>query len=277
MVSASRVSRSRWLVGSSSSSRLGRCQTISASVSRDFSPPENGPTGSAAWSPRKLKPPRKSRNSCSRVFGDRRVRCHSGALVGAQLLELVLGEVADLQPLALDALRRQAARARRPAVFTSVDLPAPLRPSRPRRVPGRKVSGCRATPRAAITGLDADPGPASDPLHRRLAESEFERRVDMGGGDALHALERLDAALRLARLGGLGPEAVDEGLQVRDLALLLLDRSPAAAKAAWRAGVRTRSSCPRTGADAALSMWQIALATVSRNSRSCEISSSVPG
>jgi hypothetical protein len=38
--------------------------------------------------------------------------------------------------------------------------------------------------------------------------------------DALHALECLDAALRLARLGGLGLEAVDEALQLRDAVLL---------------------------------------------------------
>ena len=40
--------------------------------------------------------------------------------------------------------------------------------------------------------------------------------------DALHALERLQAALRLARLRRLRAEALDEGLHVRDLALLLL-------------------------------------------------------
>jgi hypothetical protein len=39
---------------------------------------------------------------------------------------------------------------------------------------------------------------------------------------ALHLLQRLDAALRLFRLGGLGAEAVDERLQVLDGALLLL-------------------------------------------------------
>ncbi len=42
-------------------------------------------------------------------------------------------------------------------------------------------------------------------------------------GDVLELLQRLDAALRLARLGGLGAEAVDEGLQVRARALLALE------------------------------------------------------
>ena len=70
-VSAWRISRSRWLVGSSSSSRFGRRRTISASARRDFSPPENGPTGASAISPRKSKPPRKLRRSCSRACGSR--------------------------------------------------------------------------------------------------------------------------------------------------------------------------------------------------------------
>ena len=52
-------------------------------------------------------------------------------------------------------------------------------------------------------------------------ERELERAVDVRRGDELHALERLDAALRLLRLGGLRAEAVDERLQMRDLPLLL--------------------------------------------------------
>ncbi len=43
----------------------------------------------------------------------------------------------------------------------------------------------------------------------------------MRGGYPLHAFQRLDSALRLLRLGGLGTESVDERLQMRDLALLL--------------------------------------------------------
>ena len=46
-------------------------------------------------------------------------------------------------------------------------------------------------------------------------------RVAGDGGDRLHLLERLDARLGLARLGRLGAEAVDEGLQVFAGRLLL--------------------------------------------------------
>ena len=55
--------------------------------------------------------------------------------------------------------------------------------------------------------------------HRR--EREFERAVDVRRRDPLHSLERLDPALRLLRLRGLGAEAVDERRQMRDLPLLL--------------------------------------------------------
>src|SRR3546814_18676465 len=40
-------------------------------------------------------------------------------------------------------------------------------------------------------------------------------------GDRLHAGQRLEAGLRLARLGGLVAEAVDEGLDMAPLGLLL--------------------------------------------------------
>ena len=42
----------------------------------------------------------------------------------------------------------------------------------------------------------------------------------MGRADQCHAFQRLDAALRLARLGGLGAEAVHKRLHMRNLALL---------------------------------------------------------
>ena len=44
----------------------------------------------------------------------------------------------------------------------------------------------------------------------------------MRGRNLLHALQRLQAALGLASLGGLGPEAIYIRTHVRDFALLLL-------------------------------------------------------
>ncbi|MCY1354510.1 hypothetical protein D9M69_408900 [compost metagenome] len=56
----------------------------------------------------------------------------------------------------------------------------------------------------------------------RLAEAEVERRIDVRRRQFLQALQRLDAALRLARLGRLRLEAGDELFHVRALRLLLL-------------------------------------------------------
>ncbi|MNF84990.1 hypothetical protein D3C84_673740 [compost metagenome] len=78
MVSARRISRSRWLVGSSSSNRFGRSQAIKANARRAFSPPEKFSTGSSIRAPRKSKPPRKSRRVCSRSVGARRCKCSNG-------------------------------------------------------------------------------------------------------------------------------------------------------------------------------------------------------
>ena len=86
MLSASRVVRSRWLVGSSSSSRFGRCQTSIARTRRAFSPPDSVPTGCCTISPVKRNEPRKSRSSCSRAAGPtsraRRTMCISGPSAG---------------------------------------------------------------------------------------------------------------------------------------------------------------------------------------------------
>ena len=53
------------------------------------------------------------------------------------------------------------------------------------------------------------------------SERKLERAVDVRGGNPLHALERLDPALGLLRLGCFCPEAINETLQMRDLPLLL--------------------------------------------------------
>src|SRR3546814_12034817 len=58
-------------------------------------------------------------------------------------------------------------------------------------------------------------------LARRCGEMEGDRAVLHHRGDRLHAGQRLEAGLRLARLGGLVAEAVDEGLDVAPLGLLL--------------------------------------------------------
>ena len=72
---------------------------------------------------------------------------------------------------------------------------------------------------AIAGGLLFDGQQRTRQLQRRL-EAELEGRIDVRRRDARHALEGLEAALGLAGLGGLGAEALDEGLHVLDLALL---------------------------------------------------------
>ena len=57
----------------------------------------------------------------------------------------------------------------------------------------------------------------------RLAELELEVGRGQHRRELFHARQRLDAALRLLGLAGLGLEAVDEALQVRDAFLLLAE------------------------------------------------------
>ena len=103
-----------------------------------------------------------------------------------------------------------------------VDLPAPLRPSSASRSPGMSVN-LRPLSSRPIAIAGALPVDRQQRLRQpgRHGEAELEGRgVHVRRGDALHARQRLEAALRLARLGGLGAEALDEGLHVADLALL---------------------------------------------------------
>ena len=98
------------------------------------------------------------------------------------------------------------------------------------------VGGRLPLPRRARRVVEGVSVVAHEPRHRlgerrraisllRHAALGAVRRLEqlVRGGDALHALERLDPALRLARLGGLGAEAADVVFHVRDVALLLVE------------------------------------------------------
>ena len=101
--------------------------------------------------------------------------------------------------------------------------------------------------------------------------------VDMRRGDAFQPFQRLDAALRLLGLAGLGAEAADEILEVGDLFLLL------------RKGLVLLHGALGTGAFEAVVVcryrlsiiwsctWAMRLTQALRNSRSCDTSSMLPG
>ena len=168
-----------------------------------------------------------------------------------------------------------------PAIaFSSVDLPAPFGPRRPMRSPARRPkvealehrwAGLRSRAsraRAARAGARSRPAGAnanSNGLSTCAAAMQ------------LHALERLHPALRLLRLGGLGAEAVDERLQVRDLPLLLGVRRLLQRELHARARARTARSCRCTRRACGRRCARCRRTTPSRKSRSWVMSSSVPG
>ena len=141
-------------------------------------------------------------------------------LVRAQLFELVLGEVADAERLGFLALA------------------ALLGDGTGQQLDQRRFAGAIAAEQANAAARAQGHGNVVEDLALsvpgrgffdgqqrvgqggRLAEAEMEGRIDVGRGDRFHALQHLDPALCLARLGGLGAEALDEAVEVGDLALL---------------------------------------------------------
>jgi hypothetical protein len=110
-------------------------------------------------------------------------------------------------------------------VLISVDLPAPFTPSRPMRC--SDCSESLTSFRTVFVGVTRRHVFEHEQRVRRaqrLAELEGERRGDVQRREVLHLRQHLHAALRLARLGRLGAEAVDERLQVRALARLLFNQ-----------------------------------------------------
>ena len=99
--------------------------------------------------------------------------------------------------------------------------------------------------RVAVAGryrvAGAAAGPAASPAARRL---KWNGESTCAGAMSSMRCQRLQPALRLARLGGLGAEALDKGMHVRDLALLLLVGRLLLRELLPRAASRTPSSCP---------------------------------
>ncbi len=144
-------------------------------------------------------------------------------LVATQLLDLVLREVADLQPVAFDAPARQqrllaGERLDQRGLAGAVRTEQAESSARAQRQLHVAHDGAVAIAQCRVLERQQRIRRA-----QRLGEFEVERRVDVRGGDVLQPVERLEAALRLARLARLGAEALDEARHVRDLALLLLE------------------------------------------------------
>ena len=237
---ASRLSMSRWLVGSSRIRSCGASRHIRASARRVFSPPERWRAWVRAWSWPRPKRASQARVACSRSAGRRTWTCWIGVSLGLEVLDLVLGEEADLEP----ARAGQLARHR-------------LQPAGDQLGEGRLAVAVAAEEGDAVVGVEAQGQLGQHhlvaiaglgPLHgdhrrggdRRGREGEADLGLDQGLRDRLHALEHLDPALRLAGLARLVAEAVDEGLDVGAL-------GQSAARAPSRPAPGARGGCARTG------------------------------
>ena len=138
-----------------------------------------------------------------------------GRAVGIELVELVLGEIADRQFFRA----RDAARKRRELAGEQFHQ-------------GRLAVAVGSEQRDAVVGVDPQGDAVEHRLFRLVADRDLVDRDDrrrqhfLGRrkrdvahvlrhqrGDRLHPLQHFHARLRLARLRGLGLEAVDKGLQ----------------------------------------------------------------
>ena len=134
----------------------------------------------------------------------------------------MLGEVADGQALPLLARARQRSerageefdQGRFARAVASQQSDAPAR-RQAELDPGQHGA-------AVITGRGILQHKQGIGARQRLAHAKVERRIHVRRRDDFHARQCLQPALRLARLGGLGAKALDVGVQMRNLALLLL-------------------------------------------------------
>ena len=151
-----------------------------------------------------------------------------GRAAGAELLG-VLGEVADLDVVA-DRRACPSGSSRRPArTSIRVVLPAPLGPTSETCSPRSSHSSACSQQRHRRIRADLDAAVLELEDHAPGAfgrlEGELQPALVAGVAlQALHLLQPLDPRLRLARLGGLVAEALDEAFGALDLGLLGGDR-----------------------------------------------------
>ena len=219
--SASRLSMSRWLVGSSRMIICGASSAASSSASRVFCPPDSRPTSvvdDIRADPARRQPPAQLPR---RLVRPQPLQVLQRRLVELQLVHLMLGEIPHPElrgrhlPPAIGASRSESS-------FASVDFPCPFCPRSAIRSSWSILRfSPRSTGRPAIA--DAHVLQPDDRRRQLLRRREVERRhlVLDDGRDRLHPLQRLDPALRLPRLRRLRPEPVDEALHMRPRRVLL--------------------------------------------------------
>ena len=230
--SASRLSMSRWFVGSSRMRTLAPEATRIASDSRRRSPPLSPSSGFWPSSPLKRKRPSSARAFCGVrpvwiVAASATVRARPPGPVPSSSACWERWPIFTLWPV--DSL--PAASGRLPAsVSMSVVLPAPLGPTSDTCSPrSSQTSASSSSTRGGIgADLDAPAGHLEDDAPAALGRLELELQplaVARVALDALDLVQPLDARLRLLGLRRLRAEALDELLEALDLGLLLVDRA----------------------------------------------------
>ena len=133
--------RSRWFVGSSSSSRSGFCTRASAIASRFLQPPENV-TASVSKSEKPARPSVSRRRASHSVSGTR-ARFSAASMTERTVAPAgksgILLNVGHAQFCAA-SLRPHRDRSRPASILSSVDLPLPFGPIRPIRSPSLTVN-----------------------------------------------------------------------------------------------------------------------------------------
>ena len=134
-LNAWRISRSKWLVGSSSTNTFGRCHTMSAKVRRARSPPENNLLGVSMRSPRKSKLPKNARKSASDVLPAKRCSIRMGDASPSRLSIWCWLKYPSTRLSATFRVPDKTGNSPTKPLIT-VDLPAPFIPNRPIRLSG---------------------------------------------------------------------------------------------------------------------------------------------
>ncbi len=143
--------------------------------------------------------------------------------LGIEGVQLMLGKVAHHQVLATGQTAGQRLQFTR-QVLDQCRLAGAVRAEQTNTCARRELqldllqNGFVAIPQTRIRQVQQRAGD----LHR-LTKYEVERRINVGRRQLFHALQRLDPALGLTGLGGLGLEPGDVAFHVRALRLLLLE------------------------------------------------------
>ena len=174
------ASKSRWLVGSSRSRRSGLANSAVASATRMRQPPENEFTGRAWAASSKPSPARMvaARAGAESAPMERKRSCTSPSRCGSAISNSANRERRSSSPCSTIsssdrspdgascftcAMRAREARRISPPsgvsppeiAFSSVDLPAPLRPTRPIRRPGSTVRSASSSRRRPPRRMDS--------------------------------------------------------------------------------------------------------------------------